>query len=134
MATTPKPTTNGTANSNSAKPTLTVSSQQTQATATATSRNENREEPKQEKSNIEQRLEKFHQLEKLKERRDTIQDALDDLADFHIAPTGGANLQLQDSKRNTFAIAHPVVIGEMVTLAKKKLQEELDAIDAQFIL
>lgn len=88
---------------------------------------------KDETPSIEKRLEKFHQLEKVLERREKIAEAVEELQDFYIAPTGtGCLLKLQDSKGNTFAISHPAVIGEMVGLAKAKLQKELEAIDQEF--
>lgn len=88
---------------------------------------------KDENPSIEKRLEKFYQLEKVLERRDKIAEAVNELQDFYIAPTGtGCLLKLQDSKGNTFAISHPAVIGEMVGIAKAKLQKELEAIDQEF--
>jgi len=88
---------------------------------------------KNESPSIEKRLEKFYQLEKVLERREKIADAVKELQDFYIAPTGtGCMLKLQDSKGNTFAISHPAVIGEMVGMAKAKLQKELEAIDQEF--
>lgn len=88
---------------------------------------------KDENPSIEKRLEKFYQLEKVLERRDKIAEAVNELQDFYFAPTGtGCLLKLQDSKGNTFAISHPAVIGEMVGIAKAKLQKELEAIDQEF--
>lgn len=88
---------------------------------------------KDENPSIEKRLEKFYQLEKVLERREKIAEAVTELQDFYIAPTGtGCLLKLQDSKGNTFAISHPAVIGEMVGIAKAKLQKELEAIDQEF--
>lgn len=83
---------------------------------------------------IEERLNRFQELEMLKDRREELTEALKQLDKFQISPTGGANLKLSDGKSNTFAIAHPSVIGEMIALAKSKLTTELQSIDEQFIL
>jgi hypothetical protein len=85
-------------------------------------------------STIEERINRFLQLSKLLERREKVTEALEDLNDFQISPTGGANLKLTDSKGRTFAIAHPVVIGEMVAVANQKLHDELNIIDAAFLI
>ena len=82
---------------------------------------------------IEQKRAHFQELGKLMEKREKVLDALDDLKDFQISPTGGANLKLTDSRNQTFAIAHPIVIGEMVAVAKQRLQQELALIETQFI-
>lgn len=86
------------------------------------------------KTPIEERINRFLELNRLLERREKITEALDDLNEFQISPTGGANLKLTDGRGKTFAIAHPVVIGEMVHFAKQKLQEELNQVDAMFII
>lgn len=92
-----------------------------------------KETPKTEQPPIEKRLEKFYQLEKVLERREKIAEAVEELSNFYIAPTGtGCNLKLQDSKGNTFAISHPAVIGEIVNMAKSKLETELNAINEEF--
>jgi hypothetical protein len=83
---------------------------------------------------IEERLEKFEQLQNLKKRRDQVQEAIDDLGDFQVSPTGGAELRLTDSYKRTFSIAHPLVISDMVGHAKAKLVAELANIDALFLL
>lgn len=83
---------------------------------------------------IQQRLDRFYQLERLNERREDLLDALKKVESFQISPTGaGENLRFSDGKGNTFAIAHPIVIGEMVNLAKTKLQAQLAEVEAQFI-
>lgn len=79
---------------------------------------------------IEARLKKIADLQEQVERRETVVEAIANLNSFHIAPTGGANLKFTDSKSKTFGIAHPVVIGEMVNLAKTKLEIELANIEA----
>jgi hypothetical protein len=91
---------------------------------------------KEEKPNttIQERINRFHELELLKEKRDEVEEALGQLDKFQISPTGSANMKLSDGKGNTFGIAHPIVIGEMVALAKSKLKSELEKIDASFIL
>ena len=82
---------------------------------------------------IEQRIAKFKQLETVLERRDQISDAIKQLDDFYIAPSGNScNLKLTDSRNKTFAISHPSVIGEMIHLARTKFQAELTAIDTEF--
>jgi hypothetical protein len=85
-------------------------------------------------STIQERITRFHELELLKEKRDEVEEALGQLDKFQISPTGSANMKLSDGKGNTFGIAHPIVIGEMVALAKSKLKSELEKIDASFIL
>lgn len=76
---------------------------------------------------------KFTQLQKLMERREQIGEALEDVTNFTISPTGGANVNFRDAKGNSFAIAHPIVIGEMVSMAKNRLQEELNKIDSEIV-
>lgn len=83
---------------------------------------------------IAERIKRFEELEKLLEKREQISEAIDNLNDFYIAPTGGAQIQLRDSKSNTFAIAHPSVIGEIVAMLKNKLGSELNELDSKFIL
>jgi hypothetical protein len=85
-------------------------------------------------STIQERINRFHELELLKEKRDEVEEALGQLDKFQISPTGSANMKLSDGKGNTFGIAHPIVIGEMVALAKSKLKSELEKIDTSFIL
>lgn len=80
---------------------------------------------------IEARLQKLEDLQKLVERRETLKDAIDNLGGFYIAPSGNCNLRLQDSTGKTFAIAHPSVIGEMVDMAKARLNSELSKIESQ---
>ncbi|NNV57353.1 hypothetical protein [Limnovirga soli] len=82
---------------------------------------------------IEDRMNKFHALGKLLERREKISDAVDSLSDFYISPSGDScNVRLTDSKGKTFAISHPIVIGEIVAMAKAKLLAELATIDNDF--
>ena len=81
---------------------------------------------------IEQRLKKLAKLQQLAERREILIDAIENLQGFYISPDGnGCNLRLQDSKAKTFAIAHPIIIGEMVSMAKSKLSAELEKIESQ---
>ena len=83
---------------------------------------------------IEARLKKLDELQELAERRETVAEAIQNLDDFYIAPDGrGCNLKLQDSKGKTYAIAHPSVIGEMVSLAKTKLSAELTKIENSIV-
>lgn len=83
---------------------------------------------------IEVRLKKLDELQELAARRETVADAIQNLDEFYIAPDGrGCNLKLQDSKGKTYAIAHPSVIGEMVSLAKTKLSAELTKIENSII-
>ena len=100
------------------------------------------DEPKPEQSRtepatpeaIEKRLARFAELERLKERRDQVTDALDDLNNFHLSNAGSASLRLTDSRNTTFNISHPLVIADMVASAKAKLAAEVAAIDAQFLV
>lgn len=79
---------------------------------------------------IEARLKKLEEITELAERREVVTEAIQNLAGFYIAPNGtGCNMRLQDSKGKTFAIAHPSVIGEMVSMAKQKLSAELSRIE-----
>lgn len=79
---------------------------------------------------IEARLKKLEEITELAERRETVTTAIQNLTGFYISPEGGScNLKLQDSKGKTFAIAHPSVIGEMVSMAKVKLSAELVRIE-----
>lgn len=88
---------------------------------------------KKDKPTIQERLAKFDALSKILERREQVADALEELTNFYIPPTGtGCKLTLQDGRNNSFAISNPAVIAEMVALAKTKLQTELDNIDNQF--
>lgn len=85
------------------------------------------------KPTIQERLAKFDALSKILERREQVADALEELTNFYIPPTGtGCKLTLQDGRNNSFAISNPAVIAEIVALAKTKLQTELDNIDNQF--
>jgi 2-oxoglutarate dehydrogenase complex dehydrogenase (E1) component-like enzyme len=97
---------------------------------------EKKQEPKTELKKsvptIEQKLKKLEEINELVERREVVTDAIQNLAGFYISPEGtGCNLRLQDSKGKTFAIAHPAVIGEMVSMAKAKLADELNRIENQ---
>lgn len=79
---------------------------------------------------IEARLKKLNEINELAERREVVKDAIQNLAGFYISPDGtNCNLRLQDSKGKTFAIAHPSVIGEIVSLATAKLTTELERIE-----
>lgn len=81
---------------------------------------------------MEARLKKFQELEALLERRESIKEHLQNVAAFYISPTGNCHLKFTDSAGKTFGIAHPIVIGEMVHMAKEKLQQELDQIEKAF--
>lgn len=83
---------------------------------------------------IQERINRFYELEKLMERRDTLVEHLEKLGGFNVSPTGSAHLKITDDKGNSFGIAHPIVIGEMVHLAKLKLNTELETVEAQIIL
>ena len=83
---------------------------------------------------IEARIKKLDELQNLAERRETVRQAIQNLEGFYISPEGGScNLKLSDSKGKTFAIAHPSVIGEMVSLAKTKLSTELTKIENSIV-
>jgi len=83
---------------------------------------------------IEERLKKLEELQELSDKRETIVDHLESLNKFYISPSGqGCNLKLQDSKGNTFGISHPIIIGEMIHMAKSKLQDELTKIEEAFV-
>lgn len=83
---------------------------------------------------IEARIKRLDELQELAERRQTVAEAIHNLDEFYIAPDGrGCNLKLQDSKGRTYAIAHPSVIGEMVSLAKGKLSAELARIENSIV-
>lgn len=78
------------------------------------------------------RLKKLLKIQQLADRRETLLEALENLSDFYVTPDGnGCNLRFSDSKGHTFGIAHPIVIGEMVSLAKSKLTAELEKIENQ---
>lgn len=83
---------------------------------------------------IQDRINRFYELERLMERRDTLVEHLEKLGGFTVAPTGGAHMKITDDRGNSFGIAHPMVIGEMVHLAKEKLQAELTSVESQIIL
>ena len=79
---------------------------------------------------IEARLKKLDELNELVEKRDNVLSALDNVKKFYVSPTGqGCNLKLTDSTGNSFGIAHPAVIGEIVAMATDKLQQELNKIE-----
>ena len=83
---------------------------------------------------ITARLKRLDELRELAQRRETVAEAIQNLTEFYIAPDGrGCNLKLQDSKGKTYAIAHPSVIGEMVSLAKNKLTTELANIENSIV-
>lgn len=81
---------------------------------------------------IEQRIEKFKELEKLVARRDEILEAIEKLNSFTISPTGGGNLRLADSNGQTISISHPMVIADMVGSSKSKMLDLLDEVNAKF--
>lgn len=81
---------------------------------------------------FKEKLEIFYTLEKLFERRQILVEALDKVCQFQIGSTGGENLKLTDAKGHTFAISHPIIIGEMVSMAKSKLEEEIKQVERQF--
>ena len=83
---------------------------------------------------IENRIARFEKLQELLERRDVLADSLKELENFKVTNNAGAQLTLKDARNRTFAINHPEIIAEMVALAKGKLETEIAAIDAQFIL
>lgn len=83
---------------------------------------------------IQERINRFYELEKLMERRDTLVEHLEKLGGFNVSPTGSAHLKITDDKGSSFGIAHPIVIGEMVHLAKLKLNAELETVEALIIL
>lgn len=83
---------------------------------------------------IQERINRFYELEKLMERRDTLVEHLEKLGGFNVTPTGGAHMKITDDKGNSFGIAHPHVIGEMVHLAKLKLQVELESVESQILI
>lgn len=82
---------------------------------------------------IEARLKRLEELQELVEKRETVVEALENLNRFYVTPSGGCNLKLTDSKGMSFGIAHPIVIGEMVNMAKAKLQDELTKIENAFV-
>jgi hypothetical protein len=83
---------------------------------------------------IEARLKKLEELQELSDKREAIVDHLESLNKFYISPSGqGCNLKLTDSKGNTFGISHPSIIGEMIHMAKSKLQDELTRIEEAFV-
>ncbi|MEP7319714.1 MAG: hypothetical protein ABI921_13260 [Panacibacter sp.] len=83
---------------------------------------------------IQERINRFYELEKLMERRDLVVEHLEKLGGFTVTPTGGAHMKITDDKGIAFGIAHPHVIGEMVHIAKEKLRAELETIEAQIII
>lgn len=81
---------------------------------------------------IAERLKKLERIQQLVDRREVVLEALENLNGFYVAPDGnGCNLRFQDSKGKTFGIAHPSVIGEMVSLAKGKLSAEIEKLESQ---
>lgn len=81
---------------------------------------------------IDSKLTKLARLSELAERRETVLSAVQNLKEFYISPDGnGVNLRLQDSKGKTFAIAHPYVIAEIVSMCKSKLVAEVEKIESQ---
>ena len=81
---------------------------------------------------IEQKLKKFDELDKLLTRRGKLQEAIDNIGDFHISQTGSCNLKFTDSNNLTFGISHPIIIGEIVHSVKEKLRAELDEVERLF--
>lgn len=93
---------------------------------------EKKEEEKSVLPPIEVRLKKLQKIQQLADRRETLLAALENLNDFYVTPDGnGCNLRFSDSKGKTFGIAHPMVIGEMVSLAKGKLTVELTKVESE---
>lgn len=123
--------TNGTtANSNGQKPVTPATTGKPELSNVSVSANATLEKAEEQKQPVSLG-QKFSQLQKLMEKREQIGDFLEDVTNFNISPTGGAHVQFRDNKGNTFAIAHPIVIGEMVSMSKNKLQEELNKIDSE---
>lgn len=118
-----------------AKPTQTTATETKVSTAKppmiVPEKKEQQPEVKKPVPTIEARLQKIEDLQKLVDRRETLMDAIENLGGFYIAPAGNCNLKLQDSTGKSFAIAHPLVIGEMVDMAKTRLNAELLKIENQ---
>lgn len=83
---------------------------------------------------MQERLDRFYELQRLEEKREQIIEALERVNGFQLSGTGGENMRLQDSKGQTFSISHPIIIGEMVHQAKSKLQQLLAEVEAQFVI
>lgn len=80
---------------------------------------------------IEERLKKLEQLQELADRREVLLQHIDNLSRFYVSDSGGCNLKLTDSKGNSFGIAHPIIIGEIVAMSTHKLRTELDEIESK---
>ncbi len=87
------------------------------------------EEAKKPFLTIAEKLQKLEEFNELVERREILMDSKEKLKVFYISETGSANLKLTDSKGNSFAISHPIIIGEMVHMATERLTKEVAEIE-----
>lgn len=89
--------------------------------------------PVQEKKtlSIADRLKMLEKLNRLNERRVDLVEALDDVTSFILSPASPAKITFIDAKNHSFSVSHQGVIAEMIELAKKRLESEIEKVDSQ---
>ena len=80
---------------------------------------------------LEEKLTILEELNNLVEKRDLVRDALKDVGNFYISPSGNCHVKMTDSNGKSFSISHPAVIEEVLTHVTFKLEEELDKVETQ---
>jgi hypothetical protein len=78
---------------------------------------------------IEEKILKLEELNQLSGKRDLLKEALKNVSNFYISPSGNVNVKMTDSNGKSFSIAHPFVIEEIQTIVLFKLEQELDKIE-----
>ena len=81
---------------------------------------------------FKEKLEMLDELNNLVDKRQLLNAALKDVADFYIAPAGNCSVRMTDSNNKSFSISHPFVIEEILKQVTYKLEEELDRVETSF--
>ena len=81
---------------------------------------------------LEEKLDILEELNNLVQKRELIKEALKDVGNFYISPSGHCQVKMTDSNNKSFTISHPAVIEEVLNHVTFKLEEELDKVETQF--
>lgn len=82
--------------------------------------------------NFDEKLKMLDELNSLVEKRSLVREALKNVSDFYIAPSGHCSVKMTDSNNKSFSISHPFVIEEILKQVTFKLEEELDRVETSF--
>lgn len=88
--------------------------------------------PKKAQPTFAEKLGMLEELNNLVTKRELLNAALKDVADFYIAPAGNCSVRMTDSNNKSFSISHPFVIEEILKQVTFKLEEELDRVETSF--